>query len=120
MMGKFLIAAACLALAPVAANATTWSAVCTDGQHIEYDQPLTKVGELIFRTTDDKAILVASMRPFIFGPPTDVVCGVAVSRYKDGQYQVCINSKDQLITFRDPPPSQVDRGTFCKAKVIIK
>ena len=124
-MRKFLLIAALAALTPVAANAATWVAVCTDGKNVQYNQTIGGVGFLYLKT--DKGIYQTARLAQTFSNAM-VVCGTVYGNAPAGAEpitQVCANKTRKIISLRyqDPtkPGSKLqDAGTFCTATVTVQ
>jgi hypothetical protein len=124
-MRKFLLIAALAASTTVAANATTWVAVCNDGKNVQYNQTVDGVGFLYLKTDKDIYQTARLSQTFFDG---EAICGAVQANAPAGAEpvtQVCTNKPRQVIylKYKDPTVhggSVQDAGVFCKATVTIR
>jgi len=123
-MRKLLIMAAVAALAPVAANAATWVAICTDGKNVQYNQTVSGTGFLYLKTTKGTYQTARLTQTFYNGT---AICGAVDANSPPGVApitQVCANRSTNIVylKYQNPaiPGSPIqDAGTFCTATVAI-
>ena len=124
-MRKFLLIAALAALTPVAANAATWVAVCTDGKNVQYNQTIGGKGVLYLETANGDYQGITLAQSSYDG---NAVCGTTGVELPSGAapfIKVCANKTRKIISLRyqDPtkPGSKLqDAGTFCTATVTVQ
>jgi hypothetical protein len=125
-MRMFLLASAFVALAPAAADATTWVAACNDGQHVQYNHTLGGPGLLYLNTGVPGGLQIAKLDQTV--ATRSEVCGAVTGNSPPGLMpplsQLCINFVPKTITlvWHDPThpatPAKV-LGVFCKATISV-
>ena len=125
-MRKLLLAAAFATLLPVAANAATWIAACTDGQNLQYNQTIGGKGVLYLENGNGTYQSVGLVQNSYKG---DVVCSVAAAKPGPGAapvvtIKVCADKANNTITlkYKDPTgngPSVDDSSPYCTAAVTV-
>ena len=125
MRGIALIAALALA-APSIANATTWVAICNDGQHVQYNHTFGGPGLLYLSSTKTNGLQIARLDQT--SASRTKVCGAVTGNSPPGLVpplsEVCIDMTAKVITilWHDPihpatPPQ--DMGPFCTATITV-
>ncbi len=123
-MRRLLLAAVAACLVPTVANATTWVAVCNDGQHVQYNHTAGGPGLLYFSIAPKGGIQMARLTETVSNKSR--VCGAVTGNSAPGLMppltQLCINfvPKTISILWHDPihPATPVvDMGVFCTATV---
>ena len=125
-MRKLLLAAALAVTMPVAANAATWIAACTDGQNLQYNQTIGGKGVLYLETANGNYQSVGLVQDSY---NKNVVCSVAAAKPGPGaapvvSIKVCADKANNTITlkYKDPTgngPSVDDSTPYCTAAVTV-
>jgi hypothetical protein len=125
-MRILLLAAALTASMPVAANAGTWIAACTDGQNLQYNQTIGGKGVLYLQMADGNYQSVDLVQNSYDG---NVVCSATDAKPQPGieplvKIKVCADKANNSITLKyedatGKGPSVDDKAPYCRAAVTV-
>jgi hypothetical protein len=125
-MRKLLLAAVLVMTTPVAANAATWIAACTDGQDLQYNQTIGGKGVLYLENADGTYQSVALVQNSYNG---NVICSVAAAKPQPGAapvvtIEVCADKAHNTITLKYKDPTGTgrsidDSAPYCTAAVTV-
>ena len=126
-MRKLLLLAAIAVAMPVAANATTWVAICNDGQHLQYNQTVGGPGFLYLHDNPamNGGIQIARLTQSFYNGIA--ICGAVIGNGTGAGgvplTQLCANKDRKIIYIKWQSPQAgvpMKDFTFCQANVRVQ
>lgn len=125
-MRGILFAAAIAVAVPTAVHATTWVAICNDGQRVQYNQTLGGNGLLYLKTPTSPTLQMARLEQT--SRTRTMICGAIVGNSPASLVpplsQMCIDRTANVISLkwhdaRHPADPVHDMGAFCSATISV-